>query len=331
MKFIGVIGEGAWGAAVARVLADNGHQVRLWCHDEQVAQQINREHVNRIYMPAFDLPKTIVAETELTRVLHDCDVIFISTPTAFFRGVVSQCKPFYTKNQLWVILSKGIENESLCVPSQILQEILDPTIAFAVLGGPSFAQEVMARKLTGVMVAADQEEIARKIAKIVANNYFRVTMSTDVLGVQLGGALKNVGALLMGVAQGAGFSDNTRALLFTRCWQELNVLAHVLGAQVATLADLAGIGDLFLTVLGGYSRNLALGKSIGAGVPTRYHATDVCVLPEGINTIKSVKQLVEKNNLCAPLCCALYAIIFDNASCNLLLQVAATSVDWQAK
>jgi glycerol-3-phosphate dehydrogenase (NAD(P)+) len=229
---------------------------------------------------------------------------------------------------VWVVLSKGIENESLKVPTQVLAEILDPAIKTAVLGGPSFAQEVMERKLTGVMLASVDQERAQFITSLLANHYFYPWVSDDELGVQLGGALKNVGALLMGIAQGAGFSDNTRAWLFTRCWHELTFIACSLGAQEKTLAGLAGIGDLFLTVLGSYSRNLALGRSIGQGHGVRYAASDVCVLPEGINTIRSVRQLIDQRGLTLVLCQALYAIIFEKARNELLLQAVVSSENY---
>ena len=326
MKSVGVIGEGAWGTAVAQVIADNGHQVNLWCYDSIVAEQINTKHANMRYASDFVLPENIYAHEELEPVLAESDFIFISRPTAFFRTIVERCKPFYNKQQCWVVLSKGIENKTLKLPTQILQEVLSPQICLGVLGGPSFAQEVLARQQTGVMVAAFDLEIAKKIAQIVANNYFYVATNTDVLGVQLGGALKNVVALMMGVAQGADFGDNARALLFTCGWRELVAIACALGADQQTLFDLPGIGDAFLTVTGKYSRNLAIGITIGRGDATGFVHTDSCVLPEGINTIQSIKELIVAKNIRAPLCEMLYAVIFESAIPKQLLQAAVSSV-----
>ncbi len=331
MKPIAVIGEGAWGTAIAQVIADNGHSVRLWCCDAFVSTSINTQQVNARYMPGFVLPKTICADTHLETVLADCSFVFVSTPTVFFRKVIMQCKPYYKKEQCWVVLSKGIENESLLVPTQILVQILDANITRAVLGGPSFAQEVMARKLTGVTVAATDISCAGLVADLVRNAYFYPYLTTDILGVQLGGALKNVMALLMGIAQGAEYADNTRAFLFTRCWAELISIAVSLGAQSHTLFDLAGLGDVFLTVTGTYSRNFALGVAIGKGDRIKYEQKAICELPEGINTLCSLEHVASMRKLNVPLFEALYAIIFESAHTNRLLQAVVLSGPVEAK
>ena len=301
MKPIAVIGEGAWGTAIAQVLADNGHQVNLWCCDSSVAASINNEHMNTRYMPGFVLSKNISAEAQLATVLGCSSFVFISTPTVFFRKIIISCKPYYHKEQCWVVLSKGIENESLLVPTQILAQVLDPKITCAVLGGPSFAQEVMERKLTGVTVAAVDKKNADQIAHLVRTAYFYPYTTDDIMGAQLGGALKNVMALLMGIAQGAEYGDNTRAFLFTRCWSELVAIALSLGARSETLFDLAGLGDAFLTVTGKHSRNLALGFAIGKGDRVKSEQAATCELPEGINTLSSLKHVATMRKVNVPL------------------------------
>jgi len=325
MKTVAVIGEGAWGTAIANVLTDNTVSVKLWCHDTAVATSINNKHLNAQYLPGVILSKQIRAYNELEDAIDNCPVIFISTPTTFFRSIVTRCTPFYNNQQHWVVLSKGIENDTLLLPSHILANVLDPAICYSVLGGPSFAQEVVAQKLTGVVVASSTIEQAKIIAQLVHTPYFKPYTSTDIIGVQTGGALKNVLALLMGVAYGMGCAENTRALLFTQGWHELMAIARAFGAHEQTLYGLAGLGDSFLTVTGIHSRNRALGIAIGQGTAQHYNTSDACVVPEGINTIRSVKKIGSRYNLLLPVFESLYAVIFESAPLNSIVQAVSSA------
>lgn len=322
VKSIGVIGEGAWGTAIASLLAENGHQVHLWCYDKTVAQEINQEHKNSRYMPDFVLSPRIIAYVDLKDVAFN-EWIFISTPIKFFRDIVTQCKPYYRRNQRWVVLSKGIENDTLMLPSQVLAHVLSPQINGAVLGGPSFAHGVMAHCTTGVNVAASDRMVAEDLVHLVRNTWFRPFINDDVLGIELGGALKNVVAILLGISTGMQNDDNTHALLFTRAWQEMSALAEALGAQHKTLQDLAGIGDLFLTVSGHYSRNFFVGKRLGTGQKLESILQETVFIPEGLNTVKTVKQLIQKYHLTLPLFSTLYEVVFENLSPTQLSDVAA--------
>lgn len=326
MKTVAVIGEGAWGTAIASVLADNAISVNLWCQDPAVATTINNKRVNERYLPGITLSPYICAHNSLTKAIKECSIIFISTPTTFFRSIATQCAALYNKNQHWIVLSKGIENDTLLLPSTILAQVLDPTIKCSVLGGPSFAQEVVARALTGIMVASSQHEDAKTIAQLVHTNYFQPRTSTDIVGVQVGGALKNVLALLMGVAQGMGCAENTRALLFTQGWHEMTLVARAFGAHEQTLYGLAGLGDSFLTVTGIHSRNRALGFSIGQGTAPHYYISDACVVPEGINTIRSVKKIGNQYHLSLPLFSSLHAVVFESAPLNSIVQAVSSAV-----
>ena len=326
VKSIGVIGEGAWGTAIASLLAENGYQVHLWCYDKVVAQGINQEHQNSHYMPDFVLSPRIIAYTDLKDVMFN-EWIFISTPIKFFRDIVTQCKPYYRRNQRWVVLSKGIENDTLMLPSQILAHVLSSQINVAVLGGPSFAHGVMDRCTTGVNIAASDSIIAEDLALLVRNAWFRPFINDDVLGIELGGALKNVVAILLGISTGMQNDDNTHALLFTRAWQEMTALAEALGAKHKTLQDLAGIGDLFLTVSGHYSRNFFVGKRLGSGQKLESVLQETGFIPEGLNTVKTVKQLIEKYQLTLPLFSTLYAVVFENFSPTQLTDVAVHAED----
>jgi len=325
VKRIGVIGEGAWGTAISSVLADNGYQVNLWCVDKKVAQQINQEHKNDRYLPGFILSPHIVAFVDLKDVANH-DWVFISTPTKYFRDVVERCKPYYRMNQRWIILTKGIENKTLMLPSQILAQILSSRVHFAILGGPSFAKDVMEKEVTGVNLAATDQSIAEDVSLLMKNKYFRPFIIGDPLGIELGGALKNVVAVLMGIALGVKWGDDTKALLFTCAWQEMVALAEALGAQNKTLQDLAGIGDLFLTVSGKSSKNLAVGTLFGEGKKLAAILKTTGYTPEGLNTIESVKQLIKKYNLKLPLFNMLYAVIFEGIDPRELVHVVAHEV-----
>jgi len=326
MKRVGVIGEGAWGIAISSVLADNGYQVNLWCYDKQIAKQINQDHLNERYMPGFVLSPHIVGLVDL-KYVASLDWVFISTPIKYFRQIVEQCKPYYRMNQRWIILSKGIENGTLMLPSQILAQVLSARIHFAVLGGPSFAKEVMKKQLTGINISATDQSIADDLSVFIKNEYFRPFIINDVLGIQLGGALKNVIAIIMGITDGIKCGDNTKALLFTRGWQEMVALAEALGAQHKTLLGLSGIGDLFLTVTGRYSRNLVVGKALGEGKKLETVLKETGYIPEGINTIKTVKQIIQKYQLSLQLFDTLHAIIFEGVPLKELVRVVVNEVD----
>lgn len=325
MKPIAVIGEGAWGTAIAHVLADAGHEVVLWCCDGAVAHEINEHHTNTRYMPGCTLPLAISACTDVAALVKKSEYIFISTPTIFFRTVVLQAQAASHPSQCWVVLSKGIENDTLFVPSQILADVLGADMPCVVLGGPSFAHDVIKRQLTGVMIGASKPAVAQRVAQLVATPYFYPFVGDDAVGIQLGGALKNALALLMGIASGAGYCDNTRALLFTRGWQEMIELAVRCGARRDTLYDLAGIGDLFLTVSGGHSRNLSVGMQLGKGRALGQILGSMCHVSEGVNTTKAIKQLIDMHQLSLPLFETLYSIMFESAQCDRLLQAAVQS------
>lgn len=329
MSLISVIGEGAWGMAIAGTVANNGYQVNLWCYDKKVVHSINQEHHNELYMPGKMVPPNIIAYASLEKVVKGSEWIFVSTPIKYLRDVLQQCKPFYSRRQRWVILSKGIENESLMLPSQMLAHIFGSSIQYAVLGGPSFAKDVINKDIVGVVVAASNRSLARDVATIVKNDYFKPFIIDDTLGIQLGGALKNVVAIIMGCTE--KYAESTRAFIFTRAWQEMCALAKSLGAKQDTLLGLAGIGDLFLTVSGSVSRNLRTGRLLSHGTRIEDIEKKLGAVSEGLNTIKSVKELIDKYKLTLPLFQTLYRIVFEGASTDLLIEAVVHEEVPQAK
>ncbi len=328
MKPIAILGEGAWGTAIASVLAHNGYPVRLWCHDASIATQITRDHCNDRYMPMQPIHQLIIATPSLQEAVTDAAHIFISTPVEFFRQIVMQSRPWVQPSQPLVVLSKGIENETCALPAQIIAQVLGASTPCAVVAGPSFAKEVMTKQLTGVSVAAVDQQLAKAVAGLLECHYIRPFLTDDVIGVQCGGAFKNVMAVMIGIAEGAGFSDNTKALLLTRGWRDVLALSAVLGARSETLSGLAGIGDLFLTLTGRYSKNLDVGHRLGQGVPLHTIIEQTGYIPEGVNTIKAVRQFLARQEMSLPLLEHLFAVVFEEAPAAFLVQAIVPSVDY---
>jgi len=310
MKKVTVLGDGAWGTAVATLLAQNGCTVLLWCHNQEVADTIKEKRVNERYLPGCTLNELIHPVTSLQEAVCGSKWVFEAVPVKFLRSVLQQTIHCFSRDQTWIILSKGIEQETLLLPSQIIDDVFGYEPKKAVLAGPSFAQDLARKQLTAVSIAATQESTARTLQKMLANNYFRPYYSPDLIGVQVGGALKNVLALGIGVLEGAGFTDNAKALLFTRGLNEMVQCAVALGGEQETLYGLSGVGDLVLTSMGSLSRNLLVGKRIGAGDSLETILAETGYIPEGLNTVKSVHKLAQKYNVQLPIFENIYEGIF---------------------
>jgi glycerol-3-phosphate dehydrogenase (NAD(P)+) len=318
---ITVIGEGAWGTAVASVLANNGHEVSVWCHDAKVADQINNHNRNDTYMPGIELSTNIKASTDLETVLDEADWVFEAIPVKFLRSVLQQIKPFYKGQQKWVVLSKGIENETLLYPSQIIQDVFGDLVNFVVLGGPSLAKELVKKDITGVVLASSNLDLAKQLQQLMTNDYFLPYLSDDYMGVQVGGALKNVITLAVGMANtNDSCSNNTQAWLLTKGFAEIVMIGEHSGAQAQTLYGLAGIGDLVLCATGCGSRNFEVGVALGKGESLESILKRTGYIPEGINTLKSIHQLIQDQKLNAPICDGLYQVVFENKKFNDLLR-----------
>ena len=278
-----VLGEGVWGTALAQLLTHNGHTVKVWRHD---------------------------APEDLGQALANVDWVFVAIPVLYVRKVLEQAKVYAQPNQTWVMTCKGIERDTLLLPTQILEQIFGNSVTVAVLSGPSFAQHVSAQQLTAVDVTAPQ------LAPILHNNYFITHYTADMIGAQVGGALKNVIALGVGILDGAGYHDNTQALCITKGLQEMIHVAHVLGGKALTLYGLSGLGDLILTCTGKKSRNRAAGFEIGRGTYAHNNTTQ----PEGFNTLVTLEQLIKKHTLNLPLCTGIYEIIINNKPVDFLIE-----------
>ena len=327
---IALLGSGAWGTAIAHLLADNGHQVLLWAHEPEVALEINTHHTNSYYLPDLILPKNITATASLQEALAFSDTIGQAIPMLFLRQTLSHALSYDTLPRYWFMLTKGIEQSTALLPTQLLQELWvreregEEAPFLAVVSGPSFARELVEQRSTAVMVAAapHDKQWIQELSLLLSNDYFHCSPSDDLIGVQLTGALKNVIALMMGIIKGAGGGDNTRAWLLTNALQEMAAIARAYGASEASIYSLAGLGDLVLTSLGGLSKNMHYGMRIGQGE----FLTREGVMPEGVNTLQAILPLLKKKSLRAPLIEAVYQIVFQEASvCSLEKALLASS------
>jgi glycerol-3-phosphate dehydrogenase (NAD(P)+) len=303
-----ILGSGAWGTAVATVLAQNGSEVALWCRESEVVQDIKTTRINKQFLPDVKLNEEIVAVSSLSDALDGAELIFAAVPVKFFRSVLEQVKPCLPSGARWVVLNKGIEQETLLLPSQIVHAVLGDQIQTVALVGPSFAKDLAQKQLTAVE-GAGPENLVQEVQELLQNNYFRVEPSQDVVGVQLCAALKNVITLAVGMLDGAGYTDNTKALFLVRSLAEMKELVVACGGQSQTVDGFAGIGDLVLTALGQHSRNLAVGKRLGQGESLQAVLESDATVAEGINTTTSIEQLIEQKKLELPLLTGIYQMV----------------------
>lgn len=316
---ITIIGSGAWGTALATVCAHNNHEVTLWAYEQEVADEINTKHENSRYLPAVTLNDRIVATSDPSRAVEKATYLFVSVPVAYMRNVLLSFKPYVRPDHVWVITSKGIEQESLMLPAQILDDVLGYKAKKAVIAGPSFARDLAAKDITGVALACEHSCTAAAVQALLMNIYFRPYLTEDLMGVQVAAALKNVLALGIGMLEGAGFSDNAKALFLTLGLREAIEVGYALGAYKDTFYGLAGVGDLVLTSFGRSSRNLSIGRRFGRGFTLQELKADFSVLPEGINTAAALYKLIEKHELNVPILAGIYQIIYEGRSLHDML------------
>ena len=321
-----VIGGGSWGTALASVLGHNGLDVSLWCHDHAVAQAITERHENPKYLAGLKLPERIRGTTDLGAALTGADLVVAVSPSHVTRQVMGEAIPFLPKNTPIVCASKGIENNSLLTMNEVLEEVLPPELHpyLCFLSGPSFAKETVQKMPTAVVVAATWERVAKTVQKTFSNDYFRCYTSNDVVGVELGGSLKNVCAIAAGIVDGMGFGNNTRALTITRGLGELVRLAVKKGANPMTLSGLAGMGDLVLTCTGELSRNRTVGLELGRGKSIAEVLAGMKQVAEGYRTAKAVHDLAAKLKLDLPIHETIYRILYQGLDPKAALSMLAS-------
>lgn len=312
IKNVAVIGAGSWGTALAFLLADKGLDVTLWAYEEEVVTEINTLHENTVFLKGIVLPGNLRATNSLQEACTGRDMIVTVTPSHVVRRVMTQAAPFIADATPIVSATKGIENDSLMTVSEVLEEVLPirlhPYLAY--LSGPSFAKEVGQRVPTAVVVASYSEKLSKIVQQAFSHTFFRVYRSSDVVGVEIGGSLKNVLAIAAGIGDGMGFGYNARAAIITRGLAEMSRMAVAKGANPLTLAGLSGMGDLVLTCTGGLSRNRQVGIKLGEGMSIDEILGDMRMVAEGVKTAQSVHDLAQIMGVDMPICEGVYEILY---------------------
>ncbi|MGZ9586891.1 NAD(P)H-dependent glycerol-3-phosphate dehydrogenase [Paenibacillus marinisediminis] len=319
---VAVFVAGSWGTALCQVLADNGHQVMVWTRSEQQAEEINTRHTNAKYLPDIRLHPNIQATTSVQEVMDGAQACVVVAPSAAMRQVASQMKPYLTDDMFVVHATKGFETETLARMSEVLESELSCGMdRIAVLSGPSHAEEVVHKCPTTVVIASTSVTTAERAQDLFMNDsYFRVYVNTDVLGVELAGALKNIIALGAGMSDGLGFGDNAKAALITRGLTEIARLGVDLGANVLTFAGLAGVGDLVVTSTSKHSRNWRAGSMIGQGKQIDDVLSSMGMVVEGIRTTKATHFLAQKHHIQMPITDVLYRVLFEGLNPRIAVE-----------
>lgn len=313
---IAVLGAGSWGTTLAILLADNFHEVRLWSHKQEYTDEILAKRENPAFLPGVRIPATILATSDLDEAVVDCEMIVTAVPSQFVRSVMVRLHHLSYEKLIVVNVAKGIEVGSLMTMSQVLHDVLPgvPPSSIATLSGPSHAEEVSRKVPTTVVAASTNSDTALQVQKVFMTPYFRVYASTDLTGVEFGGALKNVIAIAAGIVDGAQLGDNTKAALMTRGIAEITRIGVALGAQAQTFSGLSGIGDLMVTCMSRHSRNRHVGVEIGKGRKLKDILSEMVMVAEGVETTKSANALAERVGVEVPICAEVYKMLFEGKS-----------------
>lgn len=308
---ISVIGTGSWGTALALVLHENGHNVKCWTNMQEQVQKIRATGENGDYLPGISFPKELVVTTDMNEMGSDQQIVVSAVPSQITRLVVENVKKVVNQDAVWVTVSKGIENNTYLRISQVIHELAGlPNEKIVALSGPSHAEEVAKKIPTALVSASVNHQASELVREAFMNKYLRVYTSTDVIGVETGGALKNIIALAAGICDGAGFGDNTKAALITRGLVEINRLGVELGARSDTFAGLSGMGDLIVTCMSQHSRNRYVGEQIGLGRDLKEILDEMKMVAEGVKTTQSAYELSQKLNVEMPITEQIYQVLF---------------------
>ena len=312
---VAVIGAGAWGTVLANLLAKKGHPVSLWVFEEDLAREIRETRLNRVYLPDIPLSERILPSSSYEEISRGCRIFLFVTPSHVTREVAEKFLPFIPEGSVVLSATKGIENHTLMTVSEILPEVLRhiPEGNFAYLSGPSFALEVARELPTAVSLASRSKEVALGMQSLLAAPYFRIYITPDVMGVELGGAVKNVMAIAAGISDGLGFGYDARAALITRGLMEMSRLGRAMGASPMTFMGLAGLGDLVLTCTGDLSRNRRVGLKLGQGRSLQEILESEKTVAEGIRTTRSVHDLSKRHKVEMPITHQVYQILYQGA------------------
>lgn len=333
-KKISVIGGGSFGTVIANIIASNGYDVQFWMRSGEQAKQINSQQENSQYLPGYELNSRVHATTNMREAVHDSKVVFVAVPSLSFREVVKAVVCELNSEAMLISTTKGIEAGTFLLMSQVLSEE-SPSSKVGVLSGPNLAKEIAAGHLTGTVVASSHEEVRSNIKELLKSKTFRVYTNDDMFGVELGGSLKNIYAIIAGMAAALGMGFNTNSMLITRSLTEMARFGRELGADPMTFLGLAGVGDLVVTCSTPLSRNYRMGFALGQGRSVDDAASEIGQVVEGVSTVKHVKEKADELGVYMPLVNGLYKIIYEQQSiktmiASLMLGEQALDVEFEA-
>lgn len=319
MKKVCVLGAGSWGTALALVLASNDYNICLWTLDDAQNDEINIRKVNSKYLPGVRIPVNIKSTLNIEEAIRDSEIIVLGVPSQAIRQVCKRINPYIKNEQIIVNVSKGLESGSNLRMSEVCREEL-PYNKYVMLSGPSHAEEVAKGIPTTVVVSSQDRDAAKLVQDAFRNSSFRVYFNEDVVGVELGGALKNIIAFGAGICDGLGYGDNTKAALMSRGLREISRLGNAMGAQESTFSGLSGIGDLIVTCTSMHSRNRRAGILIGQGKSMQEALNEVKMVVEGVTATKVAYDLASKLNVDMPIVNAIYSVLYDNVNADSVVK-----------
>lgn len=308
-----VFGAGSWGTAIAKVLAENSFDVLLWGRESNVVNSIERFRENKLFLPGIKLPRSIHPRNDLDDDCFNVKFLIFSVPTQYIRTFLKTIKTKIKKDSILINTSKGIEQKSMCSIYEIFTDVI-PNVKsrYLTISGPSFAQDVARRLPTAVSIASFNSSVLSKTKSLFDNDYFRTYTSNDVIGVEIGGSVKNVIAIGAGIIDGVGHSESTKAAFITRGLYETRILAERLGAKRSTFLGLSGVGDLMLTAYGNQSRNRNLGFMLGKGSKLKKILSSTQMVAEGYFTSKAIHKVIKKSKISSPILESIYGILYRN-------------------
>ena len=318
MKNVLVIGGGSWGTALSRLLIENGHRVYLWEYDSEIRENIKEKGENSLFLPGIKLPKELNLVNEYCEVLENIeiyskiDVILLATPTQFLRPILKRLKNCLNYNVIIVNVAKGLEISTKKRISEVIsEELKDKDYNYVLLAGPTHAEEVAKKLPSAILSVSNDEKYALEVQQLFSNSYFRVYTGTDLVGAELGGAVKNCLAIAAGIADGLGYGDNSKAALLTRGLNEIMEIGKYYNVDSKTFMGLSGLGDIIVTCTSKHSRNRYVGEEIGKGKKIEDIISSMKMVSEGAETIKALYIIIKENNINASILSSLYEVIYE--------------------
>ena len=310
MKTFGILGAGTWGTALGNMLENMGHHVAIWSPDEIEIEKLNTKRIHK-HLPETPINTYIEFSNKLEDVLFSKDYVIVATPSIYVRSTMEIAKPFIKKEQIIISVSKGIEKDSMFTMSEVIHDVLGKDFIVVALSGPTHAEEVAKGLPTLIVSACENEQIAKQVRNDINNDVLRVYSNTDIKGVEVAGALKNIMALAAGMSEGMGFGDNAKAALITRGLTEMTRLGEAMNCKKETFFGLTGIGDIVVTATSNYSRNHNAGVLLGQGRSLNYTLKKIGMVVEGINALVAAKELSQKYHVELPIVNAVYSVIYE--------------------